>query len=60
MSPDPQAAPGSVRSVADINDDIRQLWQRAGGVLTPGQREKYGRLLSEYAAAVAARIVKAA
>jgi hypothetical protein len=49
-----------VRSVADINTDIRALWQRAGGVLTPGQRDEYGRLLSEYAAAVAARIVKAA
>jgi len=59
MSPDPKS-PGSVRSVADINDDIRDLWQRAGGVLTPGQREEYGRLLGEYAAAVAARIVKAA
>jgi len=46
--------------VADINDDIRALWARAGGVLTPGQREEYGRLLGEYAAAVAARIVKAA
>ena len=59
MSPDPQL-PGSARSVADINDDIRALWARAGSVLTPAQREEYGRLLREYAAAVAARIVKAA
>ena len=59
MSPDPQT-PGSARSVADINDDIRALWARAGAVLTVGQREEYGRLLREYAAAVAARIVKAA
>ena len=60
MSPDPENTPGSVRSVADINDDIRALWARASGVLTPGQREEYERLLREYAAAVAARIVKAA
>jgi hypothetical protein len=60
MSPDPQATPGSARSVADINDDIRNLWASARGALTPGQREEYGRLLAEYAAAVAARIVKAA
>ncbi len=59
MSPDLHH-PGSVRSVADINDDIRQLWARAGGVLTHEQRAEYGRLLGEYAAAVAARIVKAA
>jgi hypothetical protein len=49
-----------VRSVADINADIRALWQRAGGVLTPGQREEYKQLLTEYAAAVTRRIVKAA
>lgn len=59
MSPDPQHL-GSVRSVADINDDIRALWARAGGTLTAGEREEYGRLLGEYAAAVAARIMKAA
>ncbi|MCX4703851.1 hypothetical protein [Streptomyces sp. NBC_01373] len=59
MSPDPQP-PGSVRSVADINDDIRQLWQQAGGTLTHEQKARYSDLLAEYAAAVAARIVKAA
>lgn len=59
MSPDPQH-PGSVRSVADINDDIRALWAKAGGTLTHEQRAEYGRLLGEYAAAVAARMIKAA
>lgn len=60
MPPDPQDDLGSVRSEADINQDIRALWARARGVLTPGQRDEYKRLLTEYAAAVAARIVKAA
>lgn len=59
MSPDPQL-PGSARSVADINDDIRALWAGAGSALTTEERRRYSKLLVEYAAAVAARIVKAA
>jgi hypothetical protein len=59
MSPDPHH-PGSARPVADINDDIRALWARARGVLNHEQRAEYEQLLGEYAAAVAARIVKAA
>ncbi|MET7452548.1 hypothetical protein ACWEPZ_37765 [Streptomyces sp. NPDC004288] len=46
--------------MADINDDIRALWQRAGGVLNDEQRAEYQRYLAEYATAVRARIVCAA
>jgi len=59
MSPDPQL-PGFVRSVADINDDIRALWAGAGSTLTTEERRRYSELLVEYAAAVRARIVPAA
>jgi len=59
MSPDPQL-PSFVRSVADINDDIRDLWARARGPLTTEERRRYSELLVEYAAAVRARIVPAA
>ena len=44
---------GSVRSAAVINDEIRALWFRAGGVLsTDVERAEYARLVVEWAAAV--------
>jgi hypothetical protein len=44
---------GSVRPAAVINEEIRTLWFRAGGVLvTADQRAEYARLVVEWAAAV--------
>lgn len=44
---------GSVRSAAAINEEIRALWFRAGGVLaTEVERAEYARLVVEWAAAV--------
>ncbi len=52
MSPDVVTA-GSVRSAADLNEEIRALWQRAGGrLVTAEQRAAYARLVVEWAAAV--------
>ncbi|MEU8508132.1 hypothetical protein AB0C40_26135 [Streptomyces brevispora] len=42
---------GSVRSAAVVNEDIRELWQRSGGRLSPEDEEEYQRLLVEWAAA---------
>lgn len=50
MTPEP-CDPGSVRSVSEINDEIRALWQAARGTLTPDERRRYSELLAEYAAA---------
>lgn len=50
MTPEP-ACPGSVRSAAEINAEIRALWQSARGTLTPDQRRRYSDLLAEYEAA---------
>ncbi|AYA19851.1 hypothetical protein DCW30_14215 [Streptomyces alfalfae] len=51
---------GSVRSSAELNERIRSLWLRAGGRLSAEQRAEYERLVTEWAAAVRAEIVKAA
>lgn len=51
MSPD-VASSGSVRSAADLNAAIRDLWQRAGGYLTTEQRREYEQLVTRWAAAV--------
>ena len=40
-----------VRSAALVNQEIRALWARAGGVLTVEQRREYEALLDEWAAA---------
>lgn len=53
MSPK-SASPGSVRSAADLNEDIRALWQRADGQLSAEQRREYQRLVTQWAAAVQA------
>lgn len=53
MSPDPQTA-GSVRSAAELNEEIRTLWVRAGGALTPEQRREYNLLVTAWATAVRA------
>ncbi|MFG3636024.1 hypothetical protein [Streptomyces huasconensis] len=50
----------SVRSSAELNERIRGLWLRAGGRLTPEQRREYEQLVTEWAAAVRAEMVRAA
>ncbi|OKJ88559.1 hypothetical protein AMK31_08800 [Streptomyces sp. TSRI0107] len=39
----------SERSAAEINEEIRALWRRAGGTLNTEQREEYQRLVMEWA-----------
>lgn len=59
MSPDPHSC-GSVRSAAALNEEIRTLWFRAGGVLsTEVERAEYARLVVEWADAVRAEQVVA-
>ncbi|WP_327365880.1 hypothetical protein [Streptomyces sp. NBC_01217] len=41
----------SVRAAAVVNKEIRDLWQRSGGHLSPEDEEQYQRLLVEWAAA---------
>lgn len=45
---------GSVRSAAVVNEDIRDLWERSAGCLSPEDEEEYQRLLVEWAAATGA------
>jgi hypothetical protein len=59
MSPDPTCS-GSVRSAAQLNEDIRNLWLRARGGLTAEERAEYERLLTRWAAALKAEIITAA
>jgi len=49
-----------VRPAAEINEQIRALWMRAGGSLSPEEREEYELLVVEWAAAVRGRVVEAA
>ncbi|CAM5459101.1 putative protein OS=Streptomyces alboniger OX=132473 GN=CP975_04735 PE=4 SV=1 [Streptomyces alboniger] len=59
MSPD-TLTPGSVRSAAELNEQIRALWMRAGGTLSPQERAEYELLVVEWAAAIRGEIVQAA
>ncbi len=59
MSPD-SVTPGSVRSAAEVNEQIRALWMRAGGTLSPQERAEYELLVVEWAAALRADIIEAA
>ncbi|MEV0641426.1 hypothetical protein AB0I77_42185 [Streptomyces sp. NPDC050619] len=59
MSPD-FPAPGSVRSAAEVNEEIRALWLRAGGTLSAQERAEYELLVVEWAAAVRGEVIKAA
>lgn len=45
-------SPGSVRSAAVVNEEIRALWARAGGTLTVEQRREYELVVVEWAAAM--------
>ncbi|WP_031107966.1 hypothetical protein [Streptomyces sp. NRRL S-146] len=59
MSPD-FVTRGSVRSAAEVNDEIRALWQRTGGTLSAEERAEYELLVVEWAAAIRGSVVKAA
>ncbi|SDD09264.1 hypothetical protein [Streptomyces prasinopilosus] len=59
MSPD-CVTPGSVRPAAEVNEQIRALWLRAGGSLSARERAEYELLVVEWAAAIRGRVVKAA
>lgn len=59
MSPD-SITRGSVRSAADLNDQIRALWRRAGGSLSAQERAEYELLVAEWAAAIRGDIIEAA
>lgn len=59
MSPD-FVTPGSVRPAAEVNDEIRALWQRTGGTLSAEERAEYELLVVEWAAAIRGCVVKAA
>ncbi|WP_251092500.1 hypothetical protein [Streptomyces sp. Caat 7-52] len=59
MSPD-SLPPGSVRSAAEVNEQIRALWLRAGGTLSAQERAEYELLVIEWAAAIRTRVIEAA
>ncbi|BCL32812.1 hypothetical protein GCM10017557_76710 [Streptomyces aurantiacus] len=52
MSTTHRRAPGATqRSAAEVNEEIRALWLRAGGTLSGEQRREYQRLVLEWASA---------
>ena len=59
MSPD-SVTPGSVRSAAEVNEQIRALWMRAGGTLSAQERAEYELLVVEWAAAIRSDVIEAA
>ncbi|MEU1040144.1 hypothetical protein ACFYP4_17825 [Streptomyces sp. NPDC005551] len=59
MSPD-SMTPGSVRSAAELNEQIRALWMRTGGSLSAQERAEYALLVVEWAAAIREEVVEAA
>ncbi|WP_369167600.1 hypothetical protein AB5J49_07100 [Streptomyces sp. R28] len=59
MSPH-SLGPGSVRSAAEVNEEIRALWLRAGGSLSAQERAEYELLVVEWAAAIRGEVIKAA
>ncbi|MFF3500777.1 hypothetical protein [Streptomyces sp. NPDC003247] len=59
MSPT-SSIPGSVRSAAELNEQIRALWRRSGGSLSAQERVEYELLVVEWAAAIRDEVVEAA
>ena len=59
MSPD-FMPPGSVRSAAEVNEQIRALWLRAGGSLSAQERAEYELLVVEWAEAIRGAVIEAA
>lgn len=50
MSPYPNVSV-PVRPASVVNEEIRELWQRSGGLLSPEDEREYQRLLVEWSAA---------
>jgi hypothetical protein len=59
MSPTPETR-RPTRSSAEVNEQIRALWLRAGGHLSSEQRRQYETLVTEWAEAMRREIVEAA
>ncbi|MEU0006046.1 hypothetical protein ABZ079_17685 [Streptomyces sp. NPDC006314] len=59
MSPDSMPS-GSVRSAAEVNEQIRALWLRAGGTLSAEERAEYELLVVEWAEAIRGEVFEAA
>ncbi|MES4893301.1 hypothetical protein [Streptomyces sp. NPDC096012] len=59
MSPD-FMPPGSVRSAAEVNEQIRALWMRAAGTLSAQERAEYELLVVEWAEAIRGAVIEAA
>ncbi|MEU5714603.1 hypothetical protein AB0G71_02225 [Streptomyces sp. NPDC020403] len=59
MSPNPNTSV-SVRPVSVVNEEIRALWQRSGGLLSREDEKEYQRLLAEWAAAAGTSVRPAA
>ncbi|MFM9616888.1 hypothetical protein ACKI14_02865 [Streptomyces turgidiscabies] len=59
MPPD-LSPPGSARSAAALNEQIRALWISAGGTLTAEQKRLYDDLVAEWAAAMRGEVTEAA
>ncbi|MFD8689576.1 hypothetical protein [Streptomyces sp. NPDC059651] len=57
--PTPPMPGSAMRSPAEVNADIRALWQR-GGQLSPEGRREYERLLAEWAAVIRGDAAEAA
>lgn len=58
--PSTPSTPGSVRSAAVVNEEIRELVASRGRRLTDGEKAVLDQLYVEWAAAVRAEIVEAA
>ncbi|MFE4694907.1 MULTISPECIES: hypothetical protein [Streptomyces] len=59
MSPYPNTS-AAVRTASEVNEQIRTLWQRSGGLLSPDDETEYQRLLVEWAAAAGTSVRPAA
>ncbi|GAA2478890.1 hypothetical protein GCM10010276_14220 [Streptomyces longisporus] len=49
-----------MRSAAEVNEQIRALWMRAGGSLSAQERAEYELLVVEWAAAIQSDVIEAA
>ncbi|GHH50628.1 hypothetical protein [Streptomyces candidus] len=58
--PPPPSPPGPARPAAVVNAEIRGLWSRSCGCLSPADEARYQELLVEWADAVRAELVEAA
>ncbi|AOR35593.1 hypothetical protein BFF78_35005 [Streptomyces fodineus] len=57
----PESLPsGSARSAAEVNEQIRALWLRAGGTLSAQERAEYELLVVEWAEAIRDEVIAAA